>query len=381
MPATGDRALSGIKVLDLTRFPPGAYCTVLLADLGADVVRVDTPGANTDVVRQQHRHRPRQALGRRRLPPCRLRRDACAASSRAADVVVDNARPGIARRARLRPGEGDRGAPALIWCSITGFGQDGPYANWPGHDLTLPRALGPAGRAQPGAPVAPPGGPRDPDRRAHGGHRDHHRAVRPRAHRRGRAPRRQPRRVGDVAAQRQRGALRRLGVWTIPDRAGAQPLPVQRRALGHHRGRRAPHLDRAVHRARPRRPRGRGTPLGRRCRRGDARDSPPRSRPARRPSGSPSSGPRASRSASCTRARRSSTTRRSARATRSSRSTGSPCPRTRSASVGADGPRSTTVTTPPPAAGADTDAVLAEAGYSARRDRGDARVRTARVGA
>ena len=47
MPTEKHQALSGVKVLDLTRFPPGADRTVLLADLGADVVRIDSPGANT----------------------------------------------------------------------------------------------------------------------------------------------------------------------------------------------------------------------------------------------------------------------------------------------------------------------------------------------
>ena len=46
MANNGAHALSGVKVLDLTRFPPGQFCTVMLADLGADVVRIDAPGWN-----------------------------------------------------------------------------------------------------------------------------------------------------------------------------------------------------------------------------------------------------------------------------------------------------------------------------------------------
>jgi alpha-methylacyl-CoA racemase len=136
MPATGhERALSGIRVLDLTRFPPGAYCTVLLADLGADVVHIDAPGANplsfggsTGIGRGKRsvvldfRHADYDAVLRRLVAQ--------------ADIVVDNARPGSLDERGYGPKQATAEHPSLIWCSITGFGQDGPYASWPGHDLT-----------------------------------------------------------------------------------------------------------------------------------------------------------------------------------------------------------------------------------------------------
>ena len=128
-------ALTGVRVLDLTRFPPGAYCTGLLADLGADVVRIDAPGANAIMfgnstgisrgkrsVAVDHRHADYDDLLRRLVGR--------------ADVVVDNARPGSLDEKGYGPKQATRDHPALIWCSITGFGQDGPYASWPGHDLT-----------------------------------------------------------------------------------------------------------------------------------------------------------------------------------------------------------------------------------------------------
>ena len=135
MPEPHAQALSGIRVLDLSRFPPGGYCTVMLADLGADVVRIDAPGASplmlgasTGIGRGKRsiaadfRHPDYQALLRRLVAH--------------ADVVVDNARPGSLDQSGYGPKRALEEHPALIWCSITGFGQDGPYATWPGHDLT-----------------------------------------------------------------------------------------------------------------------------------------------------------------------------------------------------------------------------------------------------
>lgn len=131
----GSRALSGVKVLDLTRFPPGQYCTVMLADLGADVVRVDAPGWNpmfggvgTGIGRAKRsisvdmRH-PRATEVLRRLGDW-------------ADVVVDNSRPGDLDERGFGPKTAAEEMPSLIWCSITGFGQDGPYARFAGHDIT-----------------------------------------------------------------------------------------------------------------------------------------------------------------------------------------------------------------------------------------------------
>jgi alpha-methylacyl-CoA racemase len=128
-------ALTGIKVVDLTRFPPGAFCTVMLADLGAEVVRIDAPGSNPNMfggsagigrgkrsLALDFRHNDYEAVLRRLVAQ--------------ADVVVDNARPGSLDERGYGPRKATEEHPRLIWASITGFGQDGPYATWPGHDLT-----------------------------------------------------------------------------------------------------------------------------------------------------------------------------------------------------------------------------------------------------
>jgi alpha-methylacyl-CoA racemase len=130
-----ERALSGVKVLDLTRFPPGQFCTVLLADLGADVVRVDPPGwdpAMAGVGPGIGRAKRSIAVDLRRPEAQELLRRLCGW----ADVVVDNSRPGDLDARGFGPKAAMTHDPSLIWCSITGFGQDGPLARLPGHDLT-----------------------------------------------------------------------------------------------------------------------------------------------------------------------------------------------------------------------------------------------------
>lgn len=131
----GALALSDVKVLDLTRFPPGQFCTVMLADLGADVVRLDSPGWNpmfagvgTGIGRAKRSiavdlRNPRATEVLRKLAGW-------------ADVVVDNNRPGDLDDRGFGPKAATVEFPRLIWCSITGFGQDGPYARYAGHDIT-----------------------------------------------------------------------------------------------------------------------------------------------------------------------------------------------------------------------------------------------------
>jgi alpha-methylacyl-CoA racemase len=127
--------LTGVRVLDLTRFPPGAYCTVLLADLGADVCRVDAPGADLGMfgvgVGLSRGKRSVAVDQRHTQAPEIIRRLAGWA-----DVLVENNRPGSMEERGFGYSQAAEAFPRLIWCSITGFGQDGPYAQWPGHDLT-----------------------------------------------------------------------------------------------------------------------------------------------------------------------------------------------------------------------------------------------------
>jgi alpha-methylacyl-CoA racemase len=131
-------------VLDMTRLLPGAFCTLLLADMGADVVKVEEP-ATGDYMRWYPPLRDGQselfnALNRnKRSLTLNLKsgggRELFEELARRADVVVEGNRPGVMDRLgvgweRLRTSN-----PKLVMCSITGYGQDGPWAQRAGHDL------------------------------------------------------------------------------------------------------------------------------------------------------------------------------------------------------------------------------------------------------
>ena len=129
--------LQGLRVLDLTFLPPGGYCTVQLADLGAEVVRVESPGLAGQ---------PSLVIGEvglsrgKRSVTLDLRHeqgnDVLRRLVLASDVLVENMMPGrMEARGFGYPQARDAGSQ-IIWCSITGFGQDGPYADRAGHDLS-----------------------------------------------------------------------------------------------------------------------------------------------------------------------------------------------------------------------------------------------------
>ncbi|HKW73595.1 MAG TPA: CaiB/BaiF CoA-transferase family protein [Candidatus Dormibacteraeota bacterium] len=136
--------LSGIRVLDLTRLLPGAYCTQLLADMGADVIKVEEPGTG-DYMRWTPPLVDGQsalfnALNRnKRSIELNLKeeagRDALLRLVEAADVLVEGNRPGVMDRLGLGWPVLHRRNPRLVMCSITGYGQDGPFASRAGHDL------------------------------------------------------------------------------------------------------------------------------------------------------------------------------------------------------------------------------------------------------
>jgi alpha-methylacyl-CoA racemase len=146
------RILDGVRVLDLSRLAPGPYCSMLLADLGAEVVMVG--GGRTGA--------PIPALRRgKHAIELDLKSEADHAvfdrMAATADVVLESFRPGVAARLGVDHARLSRLNPRIISCSLTGYGQDGPLALRAGHDinyLAVAGALGTFGPAQ--APPVPP---------------------------------------------------------------------------------------------------------------------------------------------------------------------------------------------------------------------------------
>jgi len=159
-------ALDGIRIVDFSRHAPGPYCTMLLADLGADVIVVEEPeGVGRRVDREMGVGRRAKAfnpVGRNKRSlaldlkqPAQL--EAVLRLADRADVVVEGFRPGVAKRLGIDSETLRQRNPRLIYCSVSGYGQDGPYASLVGHDLnyiSLGGLLGMVG--WPGQPPAIP---------------------------------------------------------------------------------------------------------------------------------------------------------------------------------------------------------------------------------
>ncbi len=146
----GSAPLSGIKVLDLTKLAPGPHCTMILGDLGADVIRVEEPGEPTgrraaqagtaDVKAPRPSYAPTNAVGRNKRSiglnlKSEVGREIYLRLARDADIVVEEFRPGVAKRLGIDYDVLSRINPRLIYCAVTGFGQTGPYRDLVGHDL------------------------------------------------------------------------------------------------------------------------------------------------------------------------------------------------------------------------------------------------------
>jgi crotonobetainyl-CoA:carnitine CoA-transferase CaiB-like acyl-CoA transferase len=131
-------------VLDLARAFPGGYATLLLADLGADVLKVEAPGTG-DPLRAGGADGPSAAhvglnRGKRSMTLDTRGEPGLGVLRRlvgAADVLVESARPGAMAAAGFGPGEALAVNPRLVWASVSGFGADGPYAERPGHEVTF----------------------------------------------------------------------------------------------------------------------------------------------------------------------------------------------------------------------------------------------------
>ena len=157
--------LEGIRVLDLTRQAPGPYCTMLLGDLGAEVIIVEeAPGAGRRMeMGMSERTQAFWALNRnKRSVGLNLKepraQEAFLKMAEKADVVIEGFRPGVVKRLGADYEAVSARNRRIIYCSLSGYGQSGPYAGLVGHDInyiSIGGALGMIGTAgsPPGIPM------------------------------------------------------------------------------------------------------------------------------------------------------------------------------------------------------------------------------------
>ena len=151
--------LAGIKVVELTGIGPGPMCAMLLADLGATVLRIDRPEPS-DLGLQRELRYDLLLRGRRALALDLKSPDGKALALRLvehADALIEGFRPGVTERLGLGPDDCLARNPRLVYGRVTGWGQDGPLAHAAGHDINyiaLVGALHAFGRR--GQPPTPP---------------------------------------------------------------------------------------------------------------------------------------------------------------------------------------------------------------------------------
>ncbi|MFT3975779.1 MAG: CaiB/BaiF CoA-transferase family protein [Sphingomonas bacterium] len=151
--------LAGLKVVELGGIGPAPFCCMLLSDLGADIVRIDRIVASDSGIPMEKRfnllHRGRKSVAMDLKNPA-----AVAAVKRLvadAHILIEGFRPGVAERLGLGPDDCFAANPAIVYGRMTGYGQDGPLAQAPGHDINyialsgVLHSIGEKG----GAPVPP----------------------------------------------------------------------------------------------------------------------------------------------------------------------------------------------------------------------------------
>jgi len=141
------RPLEGIKVLDLSRALAGPYCTMMLADMGAEVIKLEMPGRGDDsrawgppfiegesaYFMSVNRNKKSLTLNLKKEKSKEIIHKLIKQS----DVIIENFRPGTMEKLGLSYNEVKKTNPEIIYCSISGFGQDGPYRLLPGMDQVL----------------------------------------------------------------------------------------------------------------------------------------------------------------------------------------------------------------------------------------------------
>ena len=132
--------LSGIKVIEIAGIGPGRFCAMLLADMGADVIRIDRAQGVSDPV-PDHPHGDLMNRGRRSVGVDLKNPDGVETVLRlveGADAFIEGFRPGVAERLGIGPEECLARNPRLIYGRMTGWGQEGPYAPTGWSRVTVP---------------------------------------------------------------------------------------------------------------------------------------------------------------------------------------------------------------------------------------------------
>ena len=160
------QALEGIRILDLSRMLPGPYCSMMLADLGAEVIKVEEPkigdptrysppiiDGQSAPFAQVNRNKKSIAIDLKQPEG----RDIFLKLASTADVVLEQFRPGVVDRLGIGYATVAELNPQTIYCSLTGFGQDGPHRERSGHDLNYLALSGVLGLTtdERGKPVIP----------------------------------------------------------------------------------------------------------------------------------------------------------------------------------------------------------------------------------
>lgn len=139
--------LTDLTVIDLTTFLSGPYATQIFGDLGADVIKVEAPGRgdSTRILPPHMVHGDSayfHSTNRNKRSVCiDLKkpegRDLLLKLAQKADILIENFRPGVMKRLDLEPETLEKLNPRLIYCSLSGFGQNGPYRDHPAYDMIV----------------------------------------------------------------------------------------------------------------------------------------------------------------------------------------------------------------------------------------------------
>ena len=141
-----DPPLKGVRVLDLSRVLAGPFCSMILSDLGAEVIKVEMPGEGDDTrtyppfigglssyFMSVNRGKKSVTLDLKKAEA----REAIYRLAERSDIFLENFRPGVTARLGVDYENIRKVNPGIIYCSISSFGQTGPYASWPGYDIII----------------------------------------------------------------------------------------------------------------------------------------------------------------------------------------------------------------------------------------------------